>query len=307
MDRFLALTVFAKVVEKGSFVRAAEELDLAPATVTEQVQALERHLKTKLLHRTTRRIALTDEGAAYIAHARQILASMEEADGLLASHRVSPRGTLRVMLPALLGTRVVIPAMPALLARHPELRVEFTLSAAPPDFANQNLDLCLQITLDPDPRLVFRPLGLVRICTCASAAYLKRRGRPRTLEDLDRHDIIGVRGPGVFLAAMRFQVDGKMVSKEPPSRLVADSGEAQRAAALAHGGIMQGAEYAVRDLLDSGKLVRVLEKYDWSGPPMGAVYPPNRFLSPKVKVFLDYAKELLKGRISAYREDWDNR
>ena len=307
MDRILALTVFCKVVEKGSFVRAAEELDLAPATVTENVQALEKHLKTRLLNRTTRRIALTDEGMAYLEQARQILEAIETADGMLASRRASPKGTLRVMMPALLGTQVIIPTMPQFLARHPDLRIEFTLSAAPPDFVNQNLDLCLQITLDPDPGLIFRPLGLVRIVTAASPTYLKRRGRPRTLGDLREHDIIGVRGSGVFLNAMRFQIDNRVVSIEPESRLIADSGEAQRAAALAHGGIMQGAHYAVQDLLDAGKLARILEKFEWTGPPMGAVYPPNRFVSPKVKVFLDHAKDLLKSRISPYREDWDNR
>ncbi len=307
MDRFLALSVFVKVVEKGSFVRAAEDLDLSPATVTGHVQALEKHLKTRLLNRTTRRIALTDEGAAYVEHCRQVLATIEEADGMLASRRVSPRGMLRVMAPTLLCTQILIPAMPAFLRRYPEMGVEFTLSAAPPDFVNQRLDLCLQVTLDPDPNLVFRPLGLVRIRTCASPAYLKRRGRPKSLDDLDDHDIIGVRGAGVFLAAMRFEVKGRCISLDPLSRLIADSGEAQRVAALAHGGIMQGAEYAVMDLLRTKKLVPVLQEFDWSGPPLGAVHPPSRFLSPKVQVFLDHAKELLKGKIDPYREDWDNR
>src|SRR5262245_3688920 len=142
MDRFLALSVFVKVVEKGSFVRAAEALDLSPATVTGHVQSLEKHLKTKLLNRTTRKLSLTDEGAAYVEHCRQILGQMEEADGMLASSRVSPKGMLRVMAPSLLVTSILVPAMPAFLRRYPDMGVEFTLSAAPPDFLNQRLDLC---------------------------------------------------------------------------------------------------------------------------------------------------------------------
>lgn len=308
MDRFLALTVFAKVVEKGSFVRAAEDLGLSPASVTEHVQSLERHLKTRLLNRTTRRLSLTDEGAVYHEQCRDILAQLAEADDMLASRRTSPRGLLRVMMPVMLGTRLFIPALPVFFKRFPDLRVEITLSAAAPDFVGQNLDLCLAICLDPKPAAVFRPLGLVRIKTCASPAYLRRRGRPRTIADLERHELIGARNaPGVFSAMYRFEEDGRAVSREFDWRLVSDAGDSQRVAALAGLGIMQGAEYAVRDLLDEGKLVAVLEDRDWSGPPLGVMHPENRFVPPKVRVFVDFAREVLHGRIDPWREDWDNR
>jgi len=308
MDRFLTLTIFTNVVEKGSFARAAAALDLSPATVTEHVQALEARLNTKLLHRTTRRLSLTPEGATYVEHCRHILARLEEADETLAAHRTSPRGTLRVMTPPMLATLVLIPRMPKFLERYPDLRVEFTLSGQAPDFVAQNLDLSLQVTMQPDPGVVFRPLGLCAVRTVATPTYLKRRGVPRTPDDLAKHDIIGVRAaPGVLLSSLRFQHNGRMFTREANSRLVADSGEAQRAAALAHGGIMQGVQYAVADLLESGKLVRVLPEWDWSGPPLGAVHLPNRFLGRKVEVFLDFAREQLAGKISPYRTDWDNR
>jgi LysR family transcriptional regulator for bpeEF and oprC len=308
MDRFLTLTIFTTVVEKGSFVRAAAALDLSPATVTEHVQALEKRLKTKLLHRTTRRLALTEEGAAYVEQCRHILARMEEADEMLAAHRTSPKGTLRVMTPPLLGTLILIPKMPKFLERYPDLRVEFTLSGQSPDFVAQNLDLSLQVTMQPDPGVVFRPLGLCAVRTVATPTYLKRRGVPRTPDDLARHDVIGVRAaPGVLLSSLRFQHNGRMFTREANSRLVADSGDAQRAAGLAHGGIFQGVHYAVADLLESGKLVRVLAEWDWSGPPLGAAHLPNRFLGRKVDVFLEFAREHLAGKISPYRADWDNR
>jgi LysR family transcriptional regulator for bpeEF and oprC len=305
MDRFLALSVFTKVVEAGSFAAAARALDLAPATVTEQVQALEKHLKTRLLNRTTRSMTLTDEGAAYFQHASDILARVEEADAMLASLRTSPKGMLRVAMPPLLATLIVLPAMPAFLQRYPDLRVEVTLNAQAPSFATQNLDLCLQVSAEIEPGLVFRPLGLCQICTCASPGYLERRGVPQTPDDLDSHDVIGVRAvPGVPLATMRFEKDGRLISREPRSRLIADSGDGLRVAALADGGIFQGAHYTVADLLDSGQLVRILRDWEWSGPPLGAVHPPNRFLQPKVGVFLEYVQQLLVGRISPYRPDW---
>jgi LysR family transcriptional regulator, regulator for bpeEF and oprC len=308
MDRFLALTIFTRVVEKGSFVRAAASLDLAPATVTEHMQALERRVKTKLLHRTTRRLALTEEGAAYFEQCQQILARMEEADSMLTAQRQSPKGTLRVMTPAMLGTRVLIPKLPRFLDRYPELRVELTLSAQIPDFFAQNLDLALQITMQPEPGVVFRPLGLCPVCTVATPTYLKRHGVPKTPDDLDRHHVIGVRAaPGILLSSMRFQRNGRLISRPTNARLIADSGDAQRAAGLAHGGIFQGHHYAVADLLESGDVVPVLKDWDWTGPPLGAVYLPNRFLAPKIQVFLDFATKALAGRISPYRADWDNR
>jgi len=308
MDRFLTLTVFTTVVEKGSFVRAAESLDLSPAAVTEHVQALERRLKSKLLHRTTRRLSLTEEGAAYFEQCRRILAQMEEADAMLASQRESPKGTLRVMMPALLGTLIVIPRIAEFLDRYPDLRVEVTLSPQAPDFVAQNLDVCLQLTTQPDPRVVFRPFGLCAVRTVATPTYLARHGVPATPEDLAHHHVIGVRAaPGILLSAMRFQKDGRMFAYDAKCRFVADAGDAQRVAGLAHVGIFQGYHYTVADLIASGALVPVLESFDWSGPPLGATYLPNRFVPPKVQVFLDFARTVLADRISPYRDDWDNR
>lgn len=305
MDRFFALTVFTKVVETKGFSNAARALGLSPASVSEQVQSLEKHLKTRLLHRTTRSMALTDEGAAYYEHACQILARMEEADAMLSAQRASPKGMLRVSMPQLLGTVVVLPAMPEFLARYPELRVEITLSPQSPSFSSQNLDLALQVTAVMEPGLVFRTLGLARFCTLATPQYLQRRGVPRTPDDLDQHDMIGVRAvPGIPTSVLRFERDGKMVSRPYNARISADAGDAQRVLGLAHGGIFQAAHYSVGDLIDSGRLVRILQDWEWSGPPLGAVHPPNRYLLPKVGVFLEFLQQQLQGKVEPYREDW---
>ena len=306
MDRLLTLEVFACVVEKGSFAAAARALELSPASVTEHVQALEKRLKTRLLNRTTRRIALTDEGAAYFEHCRQILARIEEADGMLAAQRMSPKGLLRVQAPPMLCTQILLPQMPRFLERYPEMRVEFVLSAAFPDLVHQNLDVGLAISLDPRPGVIFRPIGMVRVRTCASPEYLARRGVPATPDDLEHHDTIGVRAaPDVFLASFRFEKDGRMFAREYPSRIIADSGDAQRVLGLAHAGIFQGGHYAVVDLIEQGRLVPVLEDWSWSGPPLGALHLPNRFLSPRVQVFLDFAREALGDKVAPYRADWN--
>ena len=308
MDRLLTLEVFAKVVERGSFVGAAEALDLSPASVTEHVKSLEKRLKTQLLHRTTRRIALTDEGAAYFEHCKQILAQVEEADGMLAAQRVSPKGVVRVQAPAVLANAILVPRMREFLDRYPEISVVLNIGASNPDLMAQNLDLALVIDPDPDPGVIFRPIGLCRVRTFASPAYLKKHGTPRHPDDLAHHHLIGVRpGPGIVLSTFRFEKDGRMVSRELAARFITDSGAGQGMAAAAGVGIAQAFHYAVAAEFEAGTLVPVLDDWSWSGPPLGAVHLPNRFVSPKVQVFVDLVKQALEGKIAPYRADWDNR
>lgn len=308
MDRLLTLEVFVAVVEKGSFVAAARTLDLSPASVTEHVQALEKRLKTKLLNRTTRRIALTEEGAAYFEHCKQMLARMEEADAMLAAQRTSPKGTLRMQGPQVLVNSILLPRMARFLERYPELSVELSISAAMPDLVQQNLDLAILINPDPSPGVIFRPIGLCRVRTFASPAYLRKHGTPGHPDDLANHSVIGVRtSPGVYLSTLRFQQEGRMISRDFPSRVTVDLGDGPALAALAGVGIGQSYNYAVVHLIEEGKLVPVLDDWSWSGPPLGAVHLPNRFLSPKVQVFLDFVKESLGAKVAPYRADWDNR
>ena len=308
MDRLLTLEVFTAVVDKGSFVAAARSLDLSPASVTEHIQELEKRLKTKLLNRTTRRIALTEEGAAYFEHCKQVLARMEEADAMLAAQRSSPKGTLRVQGPQVLVNAILLPRLSQFLERYAELSVEFSISAAMPDLVQQNLDLAILINPDPSPGVIFRPIGLCAVRTFASPAYLRKHGKPNHPDDLARHSVIGVRSsPGVYLSMFRFQQDGKMISRNFPTRVTVDLGDGPALAALAGVGIGQSYNYAVARHLEEGTLVAVLDDWSWSGPPLGAVHLPNRFLSPKVQVFLDFVKESLGAKVSPYRADWDNR
>jgi DNA-binding transcriptional LysR family regulator len=148
-------------------------------------------------------------------------------------------------------------------------------------------------------------MGLCPFWFCASPGYLRRRGTPKTPDDLAAHDIIGIRAvPGVVTSQLRFERDGRLLSREVHARVTADTGDAQRVLAMADGGIFQHPRYAVEDLVASGKLVRILQDWEWSGPPIGAVHPPNRYLLPKVGVFLDFLQQQLGDRITPYRADW---
>jgi DNA-binding transcriptional LysR family regulator len=308
MDRLLTLQVFTAVVERGSFVGAARALDISPASVTEHIQALEKRLKTRLLNRTTRRIALTEEGGAYFEHCRQVLARMEEADAMLAAKRRSPTGTVRMQGPQVLVSGILLPRISKLLEKHPGLSVEMAVSASMPDLVQQNLDLAILINPDPHPGVTFRPIGLCPVVTFASRAYLRKHGTPKTPDDLEHHAIIGVRtSPGVYLSRFRFQQEGRMVSRDFATRIVVDLGDGPAVAAMAGVGIGQSYNYAVAHHVEEGKLVPILHEWAWTGPPIGAVHLPNRFLSPKVQVFLDFVKESLGGKVSPYRADWDNR
>jgi LysR family transcriptional regulator for bpeEF and oprC len=308
MDRLLTLEVFTAVVDKGSLVAAARSLNLSAASVTGHIQALEKRLKTKLLHRTTRRIALTEEGAAYFEHCKQVLARMEEADAMLAAQRLSPKGVLRVQGPQVLVNSILLPRLPKFLERYPELSIAFSISPAMPDLVQQTLDLAILINPDPTPGVVFRPIGLCRVRTFASPAYLRKQGTPKHPDDLAQHSVIGVRSaPGVYLSTFRFQQDGRMISRDFPSRVSVELGDGPALAALAGVGIGQSYHYSVAHHIEEGKLVPVLDDWSWSGPPLGAVHLPNRFLSPKVQVFMDFVKEALGTKVSPYRPDWDNR
>lgn len=305
MDKLLVLNTFTKVVDAGGFAAAARLLEVSPATVTEQIKALEQDLRTRLFTRTTRKVSLTDEGAAYYEQAIHILERVYEADAMVSPERMVAKGLLRVALPPLLGTLVVLPAMAGFLARHPQLRVETMLSAGVAPFRAQNLDLALQLSCEIEPDWVFRPLGLCPIVTVASPQYLAGRRRPESPADLAGFDLIAARPlKGEPTAAFRFERERRAIVQEARPRLVVDAGEAQRVLALAHCGLTQCPLYAVQDLLAGGRLVRVLQDWEWSGPPVGIVQAAHRYVLPRVEVFVEFVRGLLADQVQPYRPDW---
>src|SRR5690606_9897027 len=190
MDRLHAMRVFLRVAERASFTQAAKSLELSRARISEAIAELERELGVLLLHRTTRQVSLTDDGRLYYDRARQILADVEEADALVQRGSAQARGRLRLAMPMAIARRFVVPALPGLLAKHPELGLEIRLENRAVDLLEAGIDAAISYGEPADQDLVARRLGETHLLTCASPTYLARRGTPRTPHDIEYHECI---------------------------------------------------------------------------------------------------------------------
>jgi LysR family transcriptional regulator for bpeEF and oprC len=298
MDRLQSMEVFRWVVELGSFSRAADRLDLSKATVTAHIGALENRLGIKLLNRTTRRLALTDDGAAYLDHVRRVLADVEETETLLTAGRTTPQGVLHVNLLPALGRQFVIPALPRFAAQYPDLRVVAMLDDRRVDLVAAGVDAALRVGSLEDSSLVARRVYEDRFIAVASPDYLALHGVPQTPADLAAHQCLGLwsqtRG-GVIEWA--FERGGERTTLVPGGRLSVNDAEALIDAAVAGAGIVMMLELLTRRWIASGALQAVLE--DWrprDTAPLSLVYPQNRHLSAKVRVFADFVAGLFPRR-----------
>jgi LysR family transcriptional regulator for bpeEF and oprC len=296
MDRFQALRVFVRVADLGSFTRAADALELSRARVSEAVAALERELGARLVHRTTRRVSLSDDGRAYYERARQILADLEEADALvLRSSGGSARGRLRIAMPIGLARQFVVPALPRFLARNPELALEVRLENRAVDLVEEGVDCAISYGEPPNDALVARRVVATHLLTCASPAYLARHGAPRTPEELGQHACIAF----LALASVRpanwlFRADGQSIAHHPVSALAFNSMEACVEAAEAGLGITQVLSALAHRALQRKQLRRVLAAYAADGPALYLVYPPNRQHSARIRVVLAFLNQVLE-------------
>src|ERR1019366_8334268 len=188
MDRLQAMQAFVRVVESGTFTKAADSLDMPKATVTRLVQTLETHLRTKLLNRTTRRVTVTPEGAAYYERAARVLSEIEEMEGAMTQARAVPRGRIRVDVLGVVGRLIVVPALPEFHARYPEIQIDMGVSDRPMDLVGDQIDCVVRAGAITDQSLVARRIGELRDLFCASPAYLRRHGIPQHPTDLESDD-----------------------------------------------------------------------------------------------------------------------
>lgn len=287
MDRLRELEAFVAVVDAGSFVGAAKRLRTSKAATSRAVQALEERLGARLLHRTTRRLSLTDEGRGYHARAKTVLQDLAEADGLARRRSATPVGRLRVSAPQSYGVIVLAPLWAKFLGRYPELELELTLSDRLVDLVEEGVDAAIRISRLPDSTLISRRLGEERMRLCASKAYLARNGTPRRLEDLARHRTLAY----AYWASgdsWHFETpDGPRSVTVRPS-LRTNSGDTCVEAAVRHGGVILQPDFLVREHLRAGALVELLPEY--RGPSFGvfAVYPSRAHLPGKVKALVDF-------------------
>ncbi len=293
MDRLLAMQVFTRIVELGAFGKAADSLGLPRASVTLLIQQLERYLRVQLLHRTTRQVSPTLDGQAYYERCLRLLADLEETESFFSQTRNNPQGRLRVDLPSSLAARVVIPALPEFCARHPRIQLEVGASDRPVDLIREGVDCVLRAGEVHDSSLVARPLAPLGQITCASAAYLQRHGTPRSIDELQGHLAVN------YLSALTgrcFPLDfisaGERIELQLPGSLSVSSAESYVAACEAGMGIIQAPYYHLREQLAAGVLCEILAQYRPAAMPLTALYPQQRQLSRRVRVFVDWLVEL---------------
>jgi LysR family transcriptional regulator for bpeEF and oprC len=299
MDQLLAIRTFARVVEAGSFTKAADSNQMPKATVTKLVQALEKHVGAKLLQRTTRRLSVTPEGMAYYEKTARVVKDLADIDGEFGARHRTPKGHLRIDVGGSLAWHVLIPALPDFLARYPEIQVDLGVSDRHADLVADNVDCVIRGGPLGDSILVPRKLGAVPWVTCATPAYLARYGTPKHPKDLGRgHVVASYLSTRTRRAVpMSFRRGGAKFEPEMRCAVSVNESNAHVAAGLAGLGLIQTFVIAVRDYMDKGKLVPVLE--DWQPPdyPFYLVYPPNRHVSSRMRVFIDWLVESFDSNI----------
>ena len=293
MDRFVAMKVFARVVESHSFVKAAESLQMAAPQVSRIVQALEAHLGARLLNRTTRSISVTDDGEAYYQRSIRVLAEVDEMEAELTHAKLNPKGRLKVNLPSLVAKMVIIPALPEFFERYPDIEIEMGLSDRQVDIVEEGVDCVIRTGDLEDSGLVARRLGNMRRITCASPAYLEKYGEPKTIEDLRDH--IGVNYVSSNTGRIRswdYVVGGVVQTVDMRGLIAVNDVDAYVSCGLHGLGLLKSAIFPLAHYLESGELREVLNDYCSPVRPISIMYARNRHLPRKVRVFADWVSEL---------------
>jgi LysR family transcriptional regulator for bpeEF and oprC len=300
MDRFDAMRAFVQVLESGSYTKAALQLNLHKATVSQQILQLEDKLGTRLLTRTTRSVTPTEEGLAYYRHACAILQQLDEAETMLRKGTSAPAGHLRVDVPVAMGRLVFAPEMRNFLERYPKITVELGCSDRAVDLVHEGVDCALRGGQLPDSRLSARHVGDLRFVLCAAPHYIEHIGLPQTPEDLARHHQIGyVLASTGKLRPVTLINDGRKTEFDVPARFVTTDSAAALSAGLDGLGIIVLAEFVASHYLASGALVRVLPGWSCPSLPLQLVTPTTRKRTARVQAFMDWAHALLLRRMGA--------
>jgi len=297
MDRLEAMSILLAVVDAGSLSAAARRLGMPLPTVSRKVAELEAHLHTRLLHRTTRQLSLTEAGAAYVAACRRILDDVGEAERIATGEYAVPKGELAVTAPIVFGRLHIVPVVAEFLAQYPEIRIKLLLTDRVVHLMEEQIDAALRIGELPDSTLMASRVGTVRTVVCGSPAYLARRGVPARPEELAAHDCIGFE----VLESRRAWVfgDGKSAMSVPVvSRLEVNTAEAAIAAAALGVGLVRVLSYQVADAVGNGALDVVLQDYESAPLPVSLVHKGQTPLPRKLRAFLDFAAPRLRARIA---------
>jgi DNA-binding transcriptional LysR family regulator len=287
MDRFQEMRALAAVVEAGSFVGGADALQISKAAISRQVADLESRLGVRMLHRTTRRLSLTEEGEVFYARCRDLLAGVDEAEAELTARSGQALGVLKVSAPVSFGLLDLAPLWGGFLAKHPAVGLELTLSDRMVDLVDEGFDVAVRIAKLPSSSLVSRKLSSTRLVLCASPKYLRKHGTPKHPSQLENHQVLAYSLLAIGDTWEFNGPEGSATVKVKP-RMRTNSGDTCRAVALDHQGIILQPTFMVANDLREGTLVEVLPA--WRSLELGiyAIYPTRKHLLPKVRLLIDY-------------------
>ncbi|RFA30794.1 LysR family transcriptional regulator [Alkalilimnicola ehrlichii] len=296
MDRFNAMQAFARVVETGSFTKAAETLHMSKTSVSQLVQQLEARLRVKLLNRTTRKVNVTADGAAYYERVVKLLADMDDAETSLPSASASPRGRLRVDVPSPLARMILLPALPAFHARYPDIQLDMGVSDRPVDLIDEGVDCVVRGGELSELSMVARRVGDLQLGVYAAPSYLERVGSPSHPQELagPDHYIVGFTWARTGKALpYAMQRDGESLKVRGRYVIAVDDGNAYLAAGLAGLGVLWLPDYMAKAHLAHGELVRLFDDWRLDPMPVYVAFPPHRHVSAKLRIFIDWVAELM--------------
>jgi len=290
------MQTFVRIVEANSFSKAAETLNLPRASLTAAMQNLEAYLGTRLLHRTTRRISLTPDGAVYYETCLRILGEIDDAENVFRSQAANgPSGKLRLDLPGALGRNLVLPQLGRFMALYPGIELVLSLGDRLVDLTSQGVDCALRVGELRDSSLIGRQLGQMQFTSCAAPSYLQRHGTPASLHDLERHvSVIHLSGRNGRALDLDFVVDGQVVPVRMKGRIAVDDADAYVSCGLQGLGLIQAARYQVAAHLTSGALVEVLPQWRPAAMPVSLLYPQGRSSTPRVRAFIAWISEVFR-------------
>ncbi|MFG1175448.1 LysR substrate-binding domain-containing protein [Erwiniaceae bacterium CAU 1747] len=295
MDKIHTMKVFVRVAEMQSFTRAADSLGLPKGSLSRQIQALENSLGSRLLHRTTRRVQLTQDGQIYLERCREVLSTLEDMDSMFRHDPATLSGRLRVDMPASLASGYLIPLLPEFLQHYPGIEMELSCSDRQIDVAREGFDCVVRAGISDDPGLVARQLGHLPLINCASPDYLLRFGTPKSLQDLSQHAMVYYgQQPGVQSAGFEY-FDGKTTTLiKTGGAITVNSTETYRSACLAGLGIIQVPRGIVQSALKEKKLVEILSPFPACPMQLWLLWPRRHHPVRRVQVFIEWLSQALK-------------
>ena len=301
MQDLRTLAIFVKVAERLSFVRAATDLGITQSGVSNAIARLEDQIGTRLLARTTRRVSLTEHGAAFFERCRQALAEIEEAELVLKDAQLKPSGNLRVDMPVSFGRLKVLPLLGAFQAQYPDIKLRLTFNNRYIDLVEDSVDICVRLGELHDSSLIARRLtGGTQFSVVGAPGYFAKHGKPKRIDDLAAHNCLAFTYLETRLGRLwRFTERGAAKTFMPQGTMSFSDGAAVCDAAIAGYGLAQLQGYFAEDLIARGELVPVLDKFKPELEPVWLVYPQARHLTPKVRVFVDFLAAHFKERVSA--------